>query len=287
MDIRNVNFLDLSKVYLDENGIYRAHELNLKNELLISQKAWEGIYDHDLEALESDRLDFDDNKLFDHVEYIDKTYRFNDSSIYLEIGCGPAHIGEYVMKKYNSIFVGVDFNYKMLVTLKKYFDLKGYDKYILIYSDINEMPILNNSVDYIYGGGVIEHFSDTNHILAECYRCLKCEGILFNTVPAFNISWIRRFYNNIPVNFKKLFEFFHLKLLRGRILEKNYGYELSYTKNNLYKLHKKNGYKDIRISSFAFHPSGLKFKNVFLREFLYRMIKIRLLSPIYYVVAKK
>jgi len=282
-----MELLDYKKVYLDENGIYKMYKLDLKNELLISQRAWENIYDLDLDALKLDRNDFDNNKLLDHVGYIEKTYKFDSNSVYLEIGCGPAHIGEYIIKKFDSTFIGVDFNYKMLLTLKKYFDLNGYSKYILIHGDINDMPILDGSVDYIYGGGVIEHFSDTGHILKECYRLLRSGGIAFNTVPAFNVSWVSRFYNNIPLNFKNFFEFIHLKILKGRVLEKNFGYELSYTKNNLFKLHSIIGFKDINIGSFAFHPSGNKFKNYFLREMLYKITRINFLSPIYYVSAKK
>jgi len=193
------------------------------------------------------------------------------------------------MKTFDSYFIGVDFNYKVLLTLKGYFDQKDYKKYILIYGDINNMPITDNSVNFIYGGGVIEHFPDTNHILEECYRILKANGVSFNTAPSFNLWWILRFYYNIPSLplFKKLFEFVHIKLVKNKILEKNYGYELSFTKNTLIKLHRQNGFKNITVEPFAFHPSSYKLQNKFLRELYYKIQQNSLTSAIYLICGHK
>lgn len=273
-----------SKVKLDKNGIWVTN-LKLSSEVQTSKKAWERIYNFNLNKLKEDREDFDQNKLMDHLGYIKKSFKFNKNSIYLEIGCGPAHIGEYILKHYGSYFIGVDFNYPMLLTLKKYFDERGYKKYMLIHADINNMPIRDNSIDYIYGGGVIEHFPDTRHILKESYRILKKGGVSFNTVPAFNLWWILRFYSNIPspILLRKIFEFIHIKILKGKLLEKNSGYELGFTKKELLLLHKNIGFKKIFISPFAFHPSKHRLKNELLRESYYKIQKNILLSAVYYV----
>jgi ubiquinone/menaquinone biosynthesis C-methylase UbiE len=283
-----MNILDKTKAKLDKNGIWVAN-VNLSAEEVVSQNAWEKIYNYNLKKLAKDREGFNKDKLADHMGYIGESYKFTSKTNYLEIGCGPAYIGEYLMKTYDSNFIGVDFNYPMLITLKKYFDSKGYKKYCLIFADITDMPIKNNIIDYIYGGGVIEHLSDTNHIVGELYRVLRKGGVAFNTVPAFSFWWITRCFNNIPSlrGLRKIFEFIHLKLLKSRILEKYYGYELSFTVNNLRNLHKKSGFRNIKIGAFAFHPSANKLKNVFLRDLYYKTQTSIFTTAMYFVSAKK
>ena len=283
-----MDILDKTKTKLDKNGIWVTN-VSLLEEESVSQSAWEKIYNYDLKKLVSNRESFNKDKLADHIVYIDDSYKFTSQTNYLEIGCGPAYIGEYLMKTHNCYFIGVDFNYPMLLTLKKYFNTKGYKKYLLIYADINDMPIKNKTIDYIYGGGVIEHLPDTNHIVEELYRVLRRGGVAFNTVPAFSLWWITRCFNNIPSlkGIRKIFEFMHLKLLKGRILEKYYGYELSFTVNNLRNLHKKSGFCDIKIGAFAFHPSTNKLKNVLLRNLYYKTQTSIFTTAMYFVSAKK
>lgn len=281
--------LNLEKLVKDEKGIYLVKDSVFDKEIKISKEAWEEIFNYDLERLTKEREDFDKNKLADHVDYIERFHKFTKDTIYLEIGCGPAHIGEYVLRKYGCTFVGIDFNYAMLVTLKQYFDKMGYSNYILICGDINSMPLVDNSVDFIYGGGVIEHFADTKHILKESYRVLKPGGVSFNTVPAFSMWWLTRFFSNIPAVpiLRQLFETLHLKLLKGRVLHKFFGYELSFTPGMLKKYHKDTGYKSIVVLPFAFHPSSNKLRNAFLRGIYFRIQKSHLSTAIYLVVGEK
>ena len=282
------DMINFDNGYLDNNGILVVKN-SYASEASASKKAWERIYDFDLAKIRLDRADFDANKLEDHISYLKKYYHFNDQTKYLEIGCGPAHIGEYVMKNFNSYFIGVDFNYNILLTLKRYFDQKGYKKYLLINSDINQIPLKSNSIDFIYGGGVIEHFPDTRITLRESYRILKGGGVSFNTVPAFNLWWLLRFYNNIPAVgiFKKVFEFIHEKIFRNKILENNYGYELSYSKSILRKIHQECGFHNIIIEAFAFHPSHHRLNNKILRDLYFQIQKHELTTAIYLVVAGK
>jgi ubiquinone/menaquinone biosynthesis C-methylase UbiE len=283
-----MDILDKTKVKLDKNGIWIA-DVSLPEEASVSQSAWEKIYNYDLEKLVRDRKNFNRDKLTDHVDYINNSYKFTSQTNYLEIGCGPAYIGEYLMKAYDCRFIGVDFNYPMLLTLKKYLDKRGYRKYLLIYADINNMPIKNDTIDFIYGGGVIEHAPDTGHIIKELYRVLRKGGVAFNTVPAFSLWWATRFFNNIPSvgGLKKIFEFIHLKLFRSKILGKYYGYELSFTVDSLRKLHKAIGFFDIKIGAFAFHPSVSKLRNVFLRNLYYKIQSSNITTAMYFVSAKK
>ena len=285
---------------IDQNGILHSEYLR-DPETLHSKNVWEKIYNFDMDAFKKDRDDFFRSKLEDHINHIRKSYVFNPSSICLEIGSGPAYIGEYIMKEFDSFYAGIDFNYEMLLTVKKYFDQKGFKKYLLIYGDIKNMPVKDNVIDFIYSGGVIEHFPNTGLVLRELYRVLKAGGVSFNSVPCFNFSWIflRSFANipstgaatnggpSAPIFLKKVFEYIHIGLLKNKILDKFYGYELSFTRNSLRKLHERNGFKDITIGPFACHPSIRKLRNPILRKLYFNVQKSGLTSFFHYVFAKK
>lgn len=282
------SFLETNSAKLDKNGIWNAR-FDLSEDERISKEAWDSIYDYQLQELLADKKDFNENKLADHMRYIEKSFRFTKNTVYLEIGSGPAFIGEYLMRKYHCHFIGVDFNYQILLTLKKYFDQQKLTNYTLIHGDINKMPIKADSVDYIYGGGVIEHFADTRHILVESHKILKKGGVSFNTVPAFNLWWLTRFYNNIPSLpiLKQLFSFIHIKLLGGNILQKYYGYELSFIPPQLRKLHQDIGFQDVQVGAFAFNPSDKVLKHPLLRRLYFMISSSSISCPVYYVSGKK
>jgi len=287
MDNSLLKIINNNNCFIDDQGILIA-DIESTNEVLASKKAWEKIYDFDVEKLKKDREDFNNNKLQDHLGYIKKYYKFNKDTIYLEIGCGPAYIGEYIMKNHDSYFIGVDFNYNILLSLKQYFNEKGYKKYLLIHGDINKIPIKNDSIDFIYGGGVIEHFYDTNNILFELHRVLKVGGISFNTVPSFNFYWLLMSFSIIPSPYflRKIFEFVHIKLLKNKVLDKT-GYGLSFTRSLLIKLHMQSGFKNIIVEPFAFHPSFYKLRSKFLRELYFKITQNSLFSAFYLVCGTK
>lgn len=282
------DFLDLKRVLLDKNGIY-VSELPLTAEAENSLSVWGKIYDFDLKKLEEDRRDFIENKLADHMMYIERSYQFSSMTLYLEIGCGPAYIGEYLMKQHNVFFIGIDFNYPILVSLKNYFNQQGFTQYVLVHADINDIPMKEGVVDYIYGGGVIEHFKNTDQIVKKLYMLLKKGGICFNTVPAFNVMWLVRFYNNIPSVpiLKNFLGWLHVSLLHYKLLNKYHGYELSYTTSSLLKMHRRAGFEEIKINPFAFHPSMKRLHNHFLRSLYYAISSMRGLNPVHYIAATK
>lgn len=284
----NRHFLDFRKTKLDQNGIWTT-KLDLGDDVKLSKTAWEDIYDYDLSKLNESNKEFKKNKLAYHLEYIKENYSFNRNTVYLEIGSGPGYIGQFLTRTYGCHFVGIDFNYKILLTLKKYLENHELRNFTLIHADITHMPIKANSIDYLYGGGVIEHMSNTEQILRECHRVLRTGGVAFNTVPAFNLWWITRFYNNIPASplLKTIFEFIHTFIFRGKILKKFYGYELSFTTPMLESLHTRSSFSKVKIGAFAFFPSSNKLPNYWLRKLYYFLSKNILTCPVYYAKAIK
>ena len=230
----------MEKLDIDKNGIFVVKSA-YSGAIAVSVDAWKKLNDFSVETLTKQREIFDADKLEDHLFYIKDSYNFTPETVYLEIGCGPAHIAEYMMNKHKCSFIGIDFDYNILVTLKKYLEEKGYSNFVLIHSDINDMPIKDNSIDYIYGGGVIEHFPDTEHIITESFRVLKKGGVVFNTVPALTLWWFLVFYNTIPnvPLLRSAAEFIHSKIFHDSILRNNFGYQLCFSRRYLVKLHEK------------------------------------------------
>ncbi|MDD3679357.1 MAG: methyltransferase domain-containing protein [Candidatus Shapirobacteria bacterium] len=249
----------------------------------LSLAKWNNFYQEKVYSPEDERnyLDLHRNliKNLDHLKKIDQ-------AAFLELGCGPMFLGQYLAPRCRLV-VGVDFSFKVLKLAQKMFQKKGIDNYLLIQADLSKIPIKKDVVDFIYGGGVIEHFQETKTILVQIYRVLKKRGVVFNSVPVFNLGTIyRQIWGNIPdlPILRSLAEFFHLKLLGGRHLR--FGYELSFLPKRLIKLHRQAGFKKVIIdkldieSSFEYLPNRLK-------PLALKLTKYKLFWPMIKVVAYK
>jgi len=177
--------------------------------------------------------------------------KLDKNSVYLEIGCGTFFFGQAIAEKVG-IIIGMDFCSSALKIAKKLLDEKGVTNYLLIQGDILKMPLKNSSVDFIYGGGVIEHFKNTQSCIDKLFIVLKEKGVVMNSVPYLNISSLtyRQLWGNIPniIILKQIAEFVHIKLLKGKHMI--FGYELSFLGKTLRKMHKRAGFKKIVVSKF-------------------------------------
>ena len=146
------------------------------------------------------------------------------------------------------------------------------------------MPIKNNTVDLVYGGGVIEHFKDTGSCIDELYRVLKRSGVSFNTVPYLNIGSLtyRQVWGNIPnvPVLREVAEFIHIKLLGAKHMI--FGYEMSFTKRTLFSIHKQSGFKKISVDKFQTTLS-FEFIPKFFRPFF---IYLADTSPLFWPMVK-
>jgi ubiquinone/menaquinone biosynthesis C-methylase UbiE len=279
--------VNINKAKKDDSNIWCAENVTIFEDN-VSKTAWENTYGFSLDQLIKDRKEYGEEKLQDTVTAVESAYDFNSDTVYLEIGCGPSYVAEQLMKKYDCFFVGVDFNYKILKTLDEYFKTLGFTKYLLINADINKMPLNDFCIDFIYGGGVIEHTPNTKKVLSELYRVLKTGGVCYNTVPGFNLWGVLRLWNSIPdVNYlRELFSAIHLKLLKGKFLKRSSGYMLTFTTKRLKELHSSLGFKDIEVGPFAFHVAP-KYSVPLLGKLFYLFTKTMPVSPMYFVHGKK
>lgn len=209
-------------------------------------------------------------------------------AIYLEIGCGRFYFGQDIASQ-TKLIIGVDLSKYSLMIAKKMLDQKGITNYILIFGDILRLPIKSNAIDVIYGGGVIEHFKDTQQAVDELYRVLKPGGVSFNSVPMLNLGSLsyRQIWGNIP-NFpvlKQLAELIHIRLMRGKHMI--FGYEFSFLPSTQRKIHQNAGFKQITIGQFRvtltfdFLPEKLR------KPFISLAMNSPLFWPMIKIVAKK
>lgn len=225
----------------------------------------------------------------DALTQINKVWKNNNKNgVFLEIGCGPAFFSQQIAKSYRLV-IGIDICPSALKIAKILFDKKGIKNYLLIQSDILKMPFQSEVVDIIYGGGVIEHFQNTEMCIKELYRILKKGGLSFNTVPCLNLGSLtyRQIWGNIP-NFpalKQIAELIHIHLFKRKFMI--FGYELSFLPSTLIKIHKKIGFSEITVGKFNVHLM-FNFIPRFLRKgFIWLAEKSPLFWPMIYIAAKK
>ncbi|MCD6399828.1 class I SAM-dependent methyltransferase, partial [candidate division WOR-3 bacterium] len=236
---------------IDDNIVKTLPDLTLDLELLIQK--WDEFYQKQLSDKSYLKGRSDYLKIFyeDTYQQLNEYKKINKDLVYLEIGCGPMIFGQEISDKCRLV-IGIDFCPTALKIAKKMLETKGIKNYLLIQGDILNMPIKENTIDLIYGGGVIEHFKNTQQCINELYRVLRKDGISFNTVPYLNLGSLtyRQIWGNIP-NFpilKQLAEFIHIKLLRGKHMI--LGYEMSFLGSTLRKIHKKAGFRKVYIDKF-------------------------------------
>lgn len=235
-----------------EDDIVKMLPLDLSQDVKLSQDKWGQFYEEKEKNLSEEQLYEEYRKnFFDNVyRQVNKSKAFKDS-IFLEIGCGPFILGQMVANECKLI-VGIDFSLNALRTGRLMLRRKGIENFLLIWGDILQMPIKENAVDLLYGGGVMEHFKDTQKAVNEFYRVLKPSGVTFNAVPYLNLAALtyRQIYGNIP-NFpivKQLAEFLHIKILKSRHMI--FGYELSFIAGQLINFHKKAGFPQVQVEKF-------------------------------------
>jgi len=208
------------------------------------------------------------------LEYAKNTE--TNTKTYLEIGCGSGFLGQELARN-GWLFIGIDFSLQALLSLKKRLDNHKIKNYLLIHGDIQSLPLRNDSVDLIYGGGVIEHFKNPQAVINHIFNSLTKDGVSFNAVPFLNIGNMayRSFWGgipNVPV-LKQLAELVHLKILKGRHMV--FGYELQFTATQLKRLHINAGFKpkNIILGRFDCYVQLNMVHNPYLKEFFRNLCK--------------
>lgn len=225
------------------------------NDLTLSRKKWEGEYQKTIESGDYKKI----KKGFEKI-YLGPTLKLLKeispnfkNKVYLEIGCGPFFIGQKLVQK-GALIIGIDFSLAALKLARFFLKKAKIKNYLLVCGEITKMPLRDNTCDLLWGGGVIEHFQDTQVVVAEIHRVLKKRGVALNTVPNLNLGALtyRQLWGNIPnlPILKQLAELIHIRVLGAKHMIG--GYELSFTKSQMRKAFVKAGFlkEKIEIGDF-------------------------------------
>lgn len=250
-----------------------------------SVKKWNKFYKKQLKSNSYKAFNSRYYRLYhkDIYKQVIESYNFSKKTVYLEIGCGHFFLGQALARECGLV-IGIDYSFYGLQIAKKLLDEQGIKNYLLIEADITNIPIKNETIDFIYGGGVIEHFKNTQACVDELYRVLKKKGVSFNTVPHLNLGALsyRQLWGNIP-NFpvlKQLAEIIHIKILKGAHM--TYGYEFSFPKFLLVKIHERSGFKKVSVEKLKI-PFVFEFLPSFARNIASRLAET---SPLFWPMVK-
>jgi len=263
---------------------------NLSEDLELSIKKWDRIYFDQLTS-KSYNQEYKNYKKFyrkDTLDQLNIEKKINKKMVYLEIGCGSFFLGQDLADK-TKLVIGIDICPSALTIAKKMLDEKGISNYLLIQGDILNLPIKKDLIDLIYGGGVIEHFKNTQKCVNELFRVLKKGGVSFNSVPYLNIGSItyRQLWGNIPNApiLKQMAEFIHIKLLQSRHM--TFGYEMSFLASTLKKIHRCAGFNNIKVDKFRVKIVFNFLPNLLKPIFIWLATNSKLFWPMVKVVAEK
>jgi len=266
--------------------------MKLKNGLIDNQRNWEKLYKMKLKkgSLLKEYEIYKERYTEDTINQIFKVWRPKKTDVYLEIGCGPCFLGLELTKRTGVKVIGIDFSPTTLKVARYLFRKEEIKNAQFVLGDITQMPLPDNSIDFIFGGGVIEHFENVEKVIDEIYRVLKKGGISYNTVPLLNFASLtyRQLWGNIPYLpfIKHMFEFIHIRFLGGKHLR--FGYELSFLPSTLYKMHFHSGFRKVKVGKFKVNLVFEYLPFSMLRKIATYISNHSLLFwPVIYVSAKK
>lgn len=256
----------------------------------MTQEKWEQLYRENLQQKTywAEKEKYDRQYLQTILDHVFASYHFQAGDTFLEIGCGPMFLGQELARRGLKV-IGMDFSPAALEIATKMFQASGLTNYQLIQSGLAQMPLPDNSVDFIYGGGVIEHFDNPRSIIKEMFRVTKNGGWAFNTVPQLNLSALtyRQLWGNIPdfPLLKQLAEIVHLNLLKGRLMK--FGYELSFTKSKMRRLFSQAGFRRAEVTNFHCFLPFEYFPSEKLKKIARRVAQTNLFNPMLLISAQK
>lgn len=118
----------------------------------------------------------------------------------LEIGVGPGHLFEQVIKENFNKSIGIDISEDMLERAKK--RCSKYNNHELLLASADSIPFADESFDIVLSRGSVFFWKNLNNCFNEIYRIMKKDGLAFIgggyglTTPENIIAKINDYYKN-------------------------------------------------------------------------------------------
>jgi len=159
---------------------------------------------------------------------------FKKNTLILEAGCGSARDSALLSLKYSEI-ISLDYSIEALKVGKEIRKMLNASN-ILIMSDINHIPFLDDTFDTIFSIGVIHYINNKTETMNVFKNILKKQGILIISVP--NIFSLHSI----------------IKIILIKLNKWNWGNENNYHTKKLFKLMTNNSFRIID----SFQWSGMR-----------------------------
>jgi 2-polyprenyl-3-methyl-5-hydroxy-6-metoxy-1,4-benzoquinol methylase len=145
-------------------------------------------WDHVLENAHLPRLNSDE--LYGYritMDYIHEVLKDSKGKSFLEIGCGSSGWLPYFKKRYNLKISGLDYSKVGCSIAEENLRLQGLPFDEIYCKDFLEKDFsLPKRFNFIFSYGVVEHFKDTEEVLAIFAQLLEPGGVMITLVPNLN-----------------------------------------------------------------------------------------------------
>jgi SAM-dependent methyltransferase len=199
---------------------------------------------------------------------------------FLEAGCGPAANALNLALRGVEV-AGIDLSTNAVRAAQGEFERRGL-RGEFVRGDVRRIPFPDETFDFVYAGGVVEHFLEIDQALAEMVRVLRLNGRLLITVPALTLSYPYLFLRgNVPAVpvVESAVAGIHFRLLRGRLAK--FGYERSFGRQRLRRIVDRTGLANIEVGRFDPYLPLPQLPEI-LRGAARRLARTDAFAPMYY-----
>ena len=182
--------------------------------------------------------------------------------------------------------VGVDLTQEAVDGAREAFARHGVEGQFLL-GDVRRLPFCDGSFEFVYAGGVVEHFRESLRAVAEMTRVLRPGGRVLFTVPAFTLSYPYLFLRgNVPALplAEDIVSFVQFRLLGGKLA--TFGYERSFLARDVRRLLTAAQLDDVVVRRFDTYLPLLTIPAA-LRPAARRLARANLFAPMYYATGVK
>jgi SAM-dependent methyltransferase len=199
---------------------------------------------------------------------------------FLEAGCGTAANGLNLALRGAEV-AGIDLSPSAVRSAQNEFARRGLTGEFVV-GDVRQIPFPDATFDFVYAGGVIEHFDQTAAAVAEMARVSHGGGRVLVTVPALTLSYPYLFLRgNVPAVpiLGRAVEAVQFGLLRGALA--TFGYERSFTRAQLRRLLVAAGLANVEVGRFDTYLPLLQLP-ASLRRSARRLARTNAFAPMWY-----
>jgi len=275
-----------SKRYPIKNDIVLLNKKISRDDVKLSLRSWNKLYRKQNKINISYQEALQNSYIQAYLHFV-KKHMIND--YFIDIGAGSGMMALVVNKLYKKNPILIDFSLDALFEAKENFKSNKANG-IFVCADITQNIFKKNSNQFFFSAMSLEYFKNLEEVFDHLHTALVKRGRLVFIIPKISLSTLTYHQlksGDIPHVFglKHLYEFIHLKILRGRYLKT--GYNLSYTISRIKKMVTKSGFKIIYAGNLIMDYQFNSISNQMIKSLFKYIVKFSLFNPLMVFVIEK